>query len=390
MQFTAAFLNRADQVPGEVSKKGDVERDNFRGIPIVIENRKGTYREGTDPDGHHWSVLMHGDYGYVPSTEAAGDKEGMDVFIGDDKSSNYAYVVEQLDDDGEFDEYKVVLGTSDLQAAEQLYLSNYEEGWEEEGHVGEIYEVPLEYLFDAVKDHQQKTAADPELVDRFVQMYERQRSLYAKAADVVRSEIEKACAQRNIRAAITSRAKLVESLHSKLEKRNAERPYQGVKDILYDIKDMAGVRVALYFPIDRAAVGEIINELYEQAKPPKEFPRDRDPGEPEGYEGTHFAVKYAGLVVEIQVASALMYAWAEVNHDLVYKPRMGQLTQEEYQLLDELKAIVSAGEHTVTQLQEIVRTRVASIKSAARRVATLLYVTAILSARDRYLTEGKI
>ena len=545
MQFTATFLNRcAAQLPGEVSVEGDTERDNFRGIPIVIENRKGTYREGTDPDGHDWSVLMHGDYGYIPSTEAAGDKEGLDVFIGDDKSSDYAYVVEQLYD-GEFDEYKVVLGCPDLQTAEALYLSNYEEGWEEEGHVGEISEVPLDYLFDAVEDHQKTgasdknvprskydkvchaiatddalwdyfcdyvqvadafednpgassrivelvrsippfipptirkclyrgeeirmgddrlpavwephlrdllswtvnydtarqfagnkgivwqtvgkiqgialedivkwrnwthpnesnysgmqaewfvlntckareapwqkiTAADTNLIDRFVAQYTRQRRLYSKAADVIRGEINDACAKRNIRAAITARAKTPESLRNKLIKRNEARPYQGVKDILADIKDMAGVRVALYFPIDREAVGQIIGEMYEQARPPKHFPEDRDPGEPEGYEATHYAVKYAGLVVEIQVASALMYAWAEVSHDFIYKPRMGEVTPTELQLLDELKSIVKSGEHTVMELQQLVQNRTAKASPSLMN-----YVRAILAARERILS----
>jgi ppGpp synthetase/RelA/SpoT-type nucleotidyltranferase len=380
MRFSAAFLNRAEQVPGEVSEEGDVERDNFRGIPVVIENRKGTYREGKDPDGKEWSVLMHGDYGYIPSTEAAGDKEGLDVFIGDDKASEYAYIVEQLWD-GEFDEYKVVLGCSTLEAAEQLYLSNYEEGWEEAGHVGEISEVPLRHLFDAVKDNQEQVKqGSAEVIEHFLQQYERQRRLYAKAADVVREEITMACAQRGIRAAVTARAKSAESLRAKLLKRDALRPYAGVRDILNDIKDMAGVRVALYFPIDQDQMAEVIYSLYEQSRPPKHFPEDRELGEPADYEATHYAVKYAGLVVEIQVASALMYAYAEVSHDLIYKPRMGQLTPEEYQLLDELKAIVSAGEDTVTQLQEGLKSRTASLSPKAAQ-----YLIAILAVRDRIL-----
>lgn len=366
------------QVPGKVTREGDVEHDSFRGIPVVIENRKGTYREGTDPNGEKWSVLMHGDYGYIPDTAAAGDKEGLDVFIGDDETSDYAYIVEQLWD-GEFDEYKVVLGCSTLEAAEELYLSNYEPGWEEEGHVGEISEVPLRHLFDGIKEHQEKTAST-EIVEKFVKNYVRARPLYAKAADVVRGELTDELIKRGIRAAITARAKSVNSLRDKMMKRDAMRPYNSTKDILEDIKDMAGVRVALFFPIDREAVGQIIAEMYDLARPPKEFPRDKDPDEPEGYEATHYAVKYAGLVVEIQVASALMYAYAEVSHDLIYKPRMGELTQQEYQLLDELKAIVSEGEHVVTELQESLKQHTASISPLASQ-----YLVAIYAARERIL-----
>ena len=35
--------------------------------------------------------------------------------------------------------------------------------------------------------------------------------------------------------------------------------------------------------------------------------------------------KYAAARIEIQVASVLMHAWSEVEHDLVYKPLSGCL-----------------------------------------------------------------
>jgi ppGpp synthetase/RelA/SpoT-type nucleotidyltranferase len=484
--FTARFLARA---------KEHKER-TFRGLPIVIENPKGSIREGADPSGKAWKREMQADYGFIEDTTGTGDKENIDVYVGDDESSPNAYVIEQLGLGVEPDEYKVVLGAPDLQSAEELYLKHYEPGWEEE-HVGEISEVPLEELFSAVKEHQEqakqgsedwkcpvcgrlnpavhprceecaeanpagplakkpvaprkqhangwidkvleseslrgrdagiergrnivrslslgrdfgeanedyearrpdigefmqwfdayqngKTAADSDLVDKFVAQYARQRGVYGKAADVVRKEIAAACEANGIRAAITSRAKEVESLRKKLVKRNVLRPYRDFKDIRTDIKDMAGVRVALYFPIDREPVGQIIQKLYEQARPPKRFPEDRGPGDGDDYEATHYAIKYAGLVVEIQVASALMLSWSECAHDLLYKPKMGEVTPAERQLLKELKDIVKAGEHTVTQLQETVMNRLASIPSEAQRVAARLYATTILSRRDEIL-----
>ena len=39
--------------------------------------------------------------------------------------------------------------------------------------------------------------------------------------------------------------------------------------------------------------------------------------------------KYATARIEIQVASVLMHAWSEVEHDLVYKPLSGTLSEEE-------------------------------------------------------------
>ena len=39
-----------------------------------------------------------------------------------------------------------------------------------------------------------------------------------------------------------------------------------------------------------------------------------------------------------------MHAWSEVEHDLVYKPLQGTLSDEELAILDELNGLVLAGE----------------------------------------------
>jgi len=334
--------------------------------------------------GRAWSREMKCDYGYIPGTSAAGDEESVDVYVGPDENSEFVYVVEQVGPTGEFDEYKLMLGFPNLEAAEEMFEQQGPEEWD---GLGDISEIPLEHLFDAVEEHR-KTAADPDLIEKFVVQYERQRGVYGKAADVVRKEIADACEKKGIRCAVVSRAKEVDSLRKKLEKRNALRPYVDFKDIRTDIKDLAGVRVALYFPIDRDGVRDIIKKLYKMARPVKHFPEDRGPEDGEDYEADHYAIKYAGLIVEIQVASALMLAWSEVAHDLVYKPRMGEVTPAEYQLLDELKDIVKAGEHTVTQLQDSVMSRIASIPSEAQRVAARLYATTILTRRNEILAGG--
>ena len=44
--------------------------------------------------------------------------------------------------------------------------------------------------------------------------------------------------------------------------------------------------------------------------------------------------KYTTARIEIQVASVLMHAWSEVEHDLVYKPLQGTLSDEELAILD--------------------------------------------------------
>jgi hypothetical protein len=55
-----------------------------------------------------------------------------------------------------------------------------------------------------------------------------------------------------------------------------------------------------------------------------------------------------------------MHAWAEVEHDLVYKPLGGDLSEEEYATLDQLNGLVIAGEIGLETLQKAGETRVAS------------------------------
>ena len=365
----------------EILAKTAANQVDFQGIPVTIEDAKGSVRKGTDPTGKAWEKEMRCDYGSIPGTSGAGDGERVDVYLGEDEAAAFAYVVEQVGPTGQFDEYKLMLGFPDLESAREMYEYQGPNDWD---GLGEIYEVPMQELYTAVAEHR-KTASSAELCAKFIALYENQRPIYEKAADVIRLELIKVCDALGLRAAVTSRAKSVSSLAGKLEKRSAIRPYTSLPEIFADIKDLAGVRVALYFPIDRQPLGEAILDLWSQGRPPKQFPEEREPGEPEGYEATHFTIKYAGLLVEVQVATALMYAWAEVAHDLIYKPRLGQLKADEYQLLDDLKQIVEAGEHTVALLQNSLSVRVACQRknSAKVRVGWMR----ILAARERYLSN---
>lgn len=54
-----------------------------------------------------------------------------------------------------------------------------------------------------------------------------------------------------------------------------------------------------------------------------------------------------------------MHACAEVEHDLVYKPSEGELSEAEYSLLDQLNGIVLAGELSLEHLQQAGEARVA-------------------------------
>ncbi|AUR83166.1 inorganic pyrophosphatase [Vibrio phage 1.031.O._10N.261.46.F8] len=101
---------------------------SFHGLPIAIENPKGSTRSGTDPSGTKWSVIMQHDYGEILRSDGA-DGDPVDVFIGDQVESKVVYVVDQFMD-GEFDEHKVMLGFTHVGEAKDGYLINYADDWE--------------------------------------------------------------------------------------------------------------------------------------------------------------------------------------------------------------------------------------------------------------------
>lgn len=110
----------------------------MHGFVIAIETGKGQTRSGTNPDGSTWSVTMAHDYGDIKRTSGK-DGDPVDVFIGPDPDTELVFVVDQLDEDGDFDEHKVMMGFKTEQDAREGYLANYESGWED--RIGAI--VPL-------------------------------------------------------------------------------------------------------------------------------------------------------------------------------------------------------------------------------------------------------
>lgn len=205
-----------------------------------------------------------------------------------------------------------------------------------------------------------------DLISQFVARYRKEYDFYEQACRMVAQVLDSNLQSTGVRAIVTSRAKNPARLEVKVRQRSAKAPYVTVEQIYDDIVDLAGVRVALYFPAEREEVGRVIRSLFALVSDPKEFPT---PGQPSykkrfsGYWATHYRVRlpetllnesqkrYTEANIEIQVASVLMHAWSEVEHDLVYKPLQGKLSDDEYAILDELNGLVLAGEIALERLQ---------------------------------------
>ena len=109
-------------------KKGHVRIGQF---DISIENPKGSVRRGVDTNGKAWEHTMQNSYGYIRGTEGV-DGDHIDVFLSDKIdgwNGSRAFVIDQYNEDGTFDEHKVMLGFNEQEDAWNAYLVNYEDGW---------------------------------------------------------------------------------------------------------------------------------------------------------------------------------------------------------------------------------------------------------------------
>ena len=131
-------------------KKGHIKLD---GYDITIENPKGSERSGTDAKGGKWSVTMNNDYGYIRGTQGV-DGDHIDVFLSDDPTTGNVYVIDQVKEDGSFDEHKVMYGFGSALAAKRAYLSNYSKGW---NGLGKITQVSKDEFRKWVNSSRRKT-----------------------------------------------------------------------------------------------------------------------------------------------------------------------------------------------------------------------------------------
>ncbi|MGL4781497.1 MAG: GTP pyrophosphokinase [Bacteroidales bacterium] len=202
------------------------------------------------------------------------------------------------------------------------------------------------------------------MIAEFISRYEKEFDFYQNLAINVERKLKNELSKSGIRAIVSSRAKSISRLNVKLKSRNGKRKYKSVSDIYSDIIDLAGVRVALYFPGDIKLVEDIIKKNF-KIHTIKNFPENENKKIIneytkvfDGYSATHFRVslnddtRYAkNHCVEIQAASVLMHAWSEVEHDLVYKPLQGDLSKEELMILDEINGLVLSGNIALERLQ---------------------------------------
>ena len=133
--------NDLDFPTAEQKQSGEYQKGHLSigDLKIAIENPAGSIRSGTDPNGNEWQITMKHHYGFIKNTTGA-DGDEIDVFVKNHLAvePKCAYIIKQVDINGQFDEQKVIIGAETEEEAKEIYLSNYEKSWQGFGGIKKI------------------------------------------------------------------------------------------------------------------------------------------------------------------------------------------------------------------------------------------------------------
>lgn len=184
---------------------------------------------------------------------------------------------------------------------------------------------------------------------------------------------------------------------NKLHKVNKWGRFKDVESMVDALHDFGGVRICVYFPEDVEKVVSFLEqngktkavqnvrknqdnvemadlrqrvETLEQRQPSeRQLEKSAEEGVIEekvsvGYRATHVVVELVGDAlpeghenrhrkIEIQIATVVMHAWAQIEHDIIYKPYENEPDDEVKNILDVFNGLVLSSEGTLKQLAAI-------------------------------------
>lgn len=196
-------------------KKGHVQVGVF---DITIEQPKGSVRSGVNANGNKWETTMQNTYGYIRGTEGV-DGDHIDVFLSNDIdgwNGRRVFVVDQYNEDGSFDEHKVMLGFNETDDAEAAYFANYDNDW-------------------AKKHKTVVTGVNLEDFEKWIDSSHRKTKAFAEYKSVKSVEEQSSSTQVNRLSEIKSR---IEELHKEQEAAHGQSDIFEEARIISEINDL--------------------------------------------------------------------------------------------------------------------------------------------------------
>jgi len=113
----------------------------FQGLPIIVENKKGSVRSGTGPNGKKWKTKMKFPYGRIKETGGT-DGDSLDCYVGPDEDAEFAYIIHTRKPPKfeKYDEDKAMLGFGSADDSKKAFLDHYDD----EGFFGSMTTMSME------------------------------------------------------------------------------------------------------------------------------------------------------------------------------------------------------------------------------------------------------
>src|SRR2546426_985006 len=161
---------------------------------------------------------------------------------------------------------------------------------------------------------------------RFLRSYEHDYSATCEAAEIARRLVEAAVREIGVFThLVSSRAKTPDSLRAKLRRKKYTRPKQQVTDTI-------GIRVITYYRDDVDRVADRLRREFDTSAKHTTDKRLALGLRDFGYRSVHLIARLKPAQIltpqhqtlrdrwfEIQIRSVLEHAWAEIEHEIVYK-----------------------------------------------------------------------
>ena len=202
-----------------------------------------------------------------------------------------------------------------------------------------------------------------EAISKFIDEFACQKEEYLKIENRLEICCRKELEHLKIQFAWQSRVKEANSLQKKLQDRSYK--YKDETENISDIKDLVAGRVILTRWKDFGLVENVIKANF-SVRDHSQHPKPSQHGlilqdRFRGYGAIHFHVtwlglkgeQYENLVIEIQVISAFIWAFATLEHDILYKKLHGEPKRSLGLHIDMLKGIANLGESALEQYDEL-------------------------------------
>lgn len=160
---------------------------DWHGIPIAIENPKGSIRTGVGKDGKRWFCTLPVSYGEVRKSEGQ-DGDPVDVYVGPSHSSNKVFVIDQVDaDTRRDDEHKCMLSFPDKASALDAYEKSFSDGKAKQ-RIGAVTELTVQEFRDWLRNGNTKVPMSKQKPDPSLELVRKYASGgrvgYAEGGDI--------------------------------------------------------------------------------------------------------------------------------------------------------------------------------------------------------------